>query len=143
VEELAPPFERTTGHKLTITYGSTGPLKARIVKGEAFDVTVLGEGALDDLIQQGLLDAAPRAVAAKALLDYLASPDALRVQKAHGLEPPGRFSVKYSTALSRAGEPAHRMQLDQRVISPSGGRYAYAFVWKAPARRTRPGSTCR
>jgi molybdate transport system substrate-binding protein len=65
-EELAPRFEKETGHKLTITYGSTNPLKARIEKGEAFDLTILGEVAIDDLVKQGKLVATTRAVVARS-----------------------------------------------------------------------------
>ena len=47
MEDLAPQFEKSIAHKLLITYGSTNPLKARIEKGEAFDMTILGEAAID------------------------------------------------------------------------------------------------
>jgi molybdate transport system substrate-binding protein len=66
LEELAPQFEKATEHKLKITYGSTDPLKARIEKGEAVDFTILGEGAIDDLVKQGKLVAATRAVVARS-----------------------------------------------------------------------------
>lgn len=65
-EELVPQFEKATGHKLAITFGSTNPLKARIEKGEAFDLTILGETAIDDLIKQGKLVATTRAVVARS-----------------------------------------------------------------------------
>ena len=65
-EELVPQFEKATGHKLAITFGSTNPLKARIEKGEAFDLTILGETAIDDLVKQGKLDATTRAVVARS-----------------------------------------------------------------------------
>ena len=68
IEELAPQFEKSTKHKLTITYGSTNPLKARIVKGEGFDLTILGEAAIDDLVKQGNLVAATRVVVARSAL---------------------------------------------------------------------------
>lgn len=67
-EELAPKFEKATGHKLSITYGSTNPLKGRIVKGDVFDLTVLGEDAIDDLIKQGSLVGATRVVVARSIL---------------------------------------------------------------------------
>ncbi|MFL4981021.1 MAG: substrate-binding domain-containing protein, partial [Xanthobacteraceae bacterium] len=41
LEELAPRFERTTEHKLQITYGTAAPLKRQIDAGETFDVVVL------------------------------------------------------------------------------------------------------
>jgi len=65
-EELVPRFEKATGHKLAIAYGSTNPLKARIEKGEAFDLTILGETAIDDLIKQGKLVATTRVVVARS-----------------------------------------------------------------------------
>jgi molybdate transport system substrate-binding protein len=64
--DIAPRFEAATGHKLAITYGSTNPMKARIEKGEAFDLTILGDAAIDDLIKQGKLDAATRTVVARS-----------------------------------------------------------------------------
>jgi len=68
MEELAPRFEKVSEHKLAITYGSTNPLKARIVKGDAFDLTILGEAAVDDLVKQGKLVAATRVVVARSAL---------------------------------------------------------------------------
>jgi len=66
LQELGPQFEKATEHKLKITYGSTDPLKARIEKGEAVDFAILGEGAIDDLVKQGKLVAATRAVVARS-----------------------------------------------------------------------------
>ena len=66
LEELAPQFEKATGHKLKITYGSTDPLKARIEKGEVVDFAIMGVGAIDDLVKQGKLVAGTRAVVARS-----------------------------------------------------------------------------
>jgi molybdate transport system substrate-binding protein len=68
VGELAPQLEKAAGHKLAITYGSTNPLKARIKNGEAFDLAILGEAAIDDLIRQDKLNVATRAVIARSIL---------------------------------------------------------------------------
>ncbi len=59
LEEIAPQFEQSSGHKLAITFGSTGNLSASIDKGTPFDVTIAGADALDNLIKRGLL-AGPR-----------------------------------------------------------------------------------
>src|SRR5262249_16477122 len=64
VQELAPAFEKAAEHKLNVTFGSTDPLKARIEKGDAVDFTIIGDGALDDLVKQGKLVAATRTVVA-------------------------------------------------------------------------------
>jgi hypothetical protein len=66
VEELGPQFEKATGHKLKAEYGSTGPLKAQIEKGQVFDVAILGVEATDDLIKRGLLAAGSRADIARS-----------------------------------------------------------------------------
>lgn len=59
LQEIAPQFEQSSGHKLAITFGSTGNLSASIDKGTPFDVTIAGADALDNLIKRGLL-AGPR-----------------------------------------------------------------------------------
>jgi len=66
LEELGPQFEKASGHKLKIEYGSTGPLKAQIEKGQAFDVAILGVEATDDLIKRGVLAAGSRADIARS-----------------------------------------------------------------------------
>jgi molybdate transport system substrate-binding protein len=66
LEELAPQFEKASGHKLKATYGSTDPLKEQVEKGAAVDFVILGEGAIDGLIKQGKLTASSRAVVARS-----------------------------------------------------------------------------
>jgi molybdate transport system substrate-binding protein len=51
--ELLPQFERATGHKIAIQYGSTGNFKRQIEAGEAFDLVIFGSDGVDDLIKQG------------------------------------------------------------------------------------------
>jgi molybdate transport system substrate-binding protein len=66
LEEVAPQFEKTSGHKLAITFGSTGGLTASIDKDTPFDLTIVGASALDDLIKQGKLVATTRTVIARS-----------------------------------------------------------------------------
>jgi molybdate transport system substrate-binding protein len=47
--ELAPAFERATGHKLVSTFDSAGGLERRIKAGEAFDVLLIGASTFDAL----------------------------------------------------------------------------------------------
>src|SRR5437899_4388610 len=51
--ELAPEFERTTGHTLAITYESAGVVRNRIQNGEAADVAIIQKPAVEALAQQG------------------------------------------------------------------------------------------
>ncbi len=53
--DLAGAFERTTGHKVTISLDEAGVLRRHIEGGEAFDVAILPRPASDELVKQGKL----------------------------------------------------------------------------------------
>jgi len=50
--ELAPGFERSSGHKLAITFNPANVLKEQIVRGDAFDVTILTPPVMDAMVAQ-------------------------------------------------------------------------------------------
>jgi molybdate transport system substrate-binding protein len=52
LQELAPQFERTTGHKLSLTFATAATLAKRIADGESADVAVLTPAAIADLTTQ-------------------------------------------------------------------------------------------
>jgi molybdate transport system substrate-binding protein len=52
LRELAPQFERSTGHNLAITFDRSSELKKRIEAGELFDVAILTGPMIDGLMQQ-------------------------------------------------------------------------------------------
>src|SRR5689334_6368282 len=64
--DVAPEFERASGHKLNLTFGLAAAFKQRIEAGEAFDVVVLVPALLDDVVKQGKVTAAGRATIARA-----------------------------------------------------------------------------
>src|SRR5689334_5002878 len=53
VKDLVPSFERQSGHKVTIERGTAGELKARIERGDAFDVAVITPVVLEALAKAG------------------------------------------------------------------------------------------
>jgi molybdate transport system substrate-binding protein len=53
IDELAPPFERASGHALHIVYGPSGGLARRLVGGATADLVIVERKVLDDLIKQG------------------------------------------------------------------------------------------
>ena len=59
LEQVAPEFEHTTGHKLVFTWG-----QAEILKGTSFDLAVLTAAVIDNLIMQGRLIGATRTAVA-------------------------------------------------------------------------------
>jgi molybdate transport system substrate-binding protein len=60
LEELAPRFERETGHTLAITFGVANTMKRQIDAGETFDLAIMTAPVADALIADGKLVAATR-----------------------------------------------------------------------------------
>ncbi len=52
IEQLAPAFERASGHTLRIVYGPSGGLARRLNGGEAADLVIVESKVLDELIKQ-------------------------------------------------------------------------------------------
>src|SRR5262245_32197659 len=66
LEELAPQFERTSEHKLKITFGTAVPLKRQIEAGESFDLVVLTPALIEELAKQGKVAAGSASNVAKS-----------------------------------------------------------------------------
>src|SRR4029453_394055 len=56
LEDLAPKFENSTGHKLSLTFGLAGPFAKRVQDGEAVDILVVSRGFIDGLIKANSLE---------------------------------------------------------------------------------------
>ena len=65
IQELAPQFEKATGHQVAISFGVAAELKKRIDGGEPFDLAILTPALIDDLIKQGTVVPASRTVLAR------------------------------------------------------------------------------
>jgi molybdate transport system substrate-binding protein len=52
LEELAPKFEKASGHKLNITWGTAAILVKKVQAGESADLLVLTKQGLDELVKQ-------------------------------------------------------------------------------------------
>ena len=66
LDALAPEFERTANLRILFRFAPSAELKARIEKGEAFDVAFLTATLVDELVALGRVDAATRATIARA-----------------------------------------------------------------------------
>jgi molybdate transport system substrate-binding protein len=62
---LIPDFERSSGHKVTITYGTAGAVADRVQKGEAADIVISAAPLIDQLQAQGKVVAGSRVIVAK------------------------------------------------------------------------------
>src|SRR5258707_5865122 len=71
--ELAPVFERASGHHLITTRGpsmgdSPESIPSRLSRGEAADVVILDGGAADELGKRGLVQASTKTELARSLI---------------------------------------------------------------------------
>jgi molybdate transport system substrate-binding protein len=66
LEELAPKFEKATGHKVTITWGTAALLVKRVQAGESADLYVLVKQSHDTLIKENKASAGPDALFASS-----------------------------------------------------------------------------
>ena len=66
LEELAPQFERTSGHKVALRFVGGAMMKQELQAGAGFDVLVADAGVLDDFIKAGKVGAATRTDVARA-----------------------------------------------------------------------------
>lgn len=71
LEELAPQFERASGHKVVVTFGLAAVFKQQIDAGETFDLAILTPPLIDDLIKTGKMAADTRTVIARTGLGVM------------------------------------------------------------------------
>ena len=65
IDALIPDFEKSSGHKVTVTYGTAGAVADHVQKGEPADVVVSSVPMIDRLQAQGKVVAANRVIVAK------------------------------------------------------------------------------
>lgn len=65
LQEVGPQFGEETGTKLDFTFGPAAEMKRQIDQGAGFDVAVLTDVLMDDLVKAGKVDAATRATVAR------------------------------------------------------------------------------
>jgi len=66
LDDLAPQFEHTTGHKLTISYAVAGELRKRIEGSEFGDITILPRPWFEPLLTQGKITAGSQIILARS-----------------------------------------------------------------------------
>jgi molybdate transport system substrate-binding protein len=65
IDALIPDFEKSSGHKVTVAYGTAGAVAERVLKGEAADVVTSSVPMIDRLQAQGKVVAGDRVIIAK------------------------------------------------------------------------------
>ncbi len=65
IDALIPAFEKSSGHKVTVGYGTAGAVADRVQKGEAADIVISSVPVIDRLQAQGKIVAGDRVIIAK------------------------------------------------------------------------------
>lgn len=60
LEELVPQFEKSSGAKIEILFGTAVQQKAKVDAGESFDLVILNPPQIEDLVQAGKVIASSR-----------------------------------------------------------------------------------
>jgi molybdate transport system substrate-binding protein len=142
--ELVPKFERTSGTKLTITWGSAAGLVKELESGAAADLAILTAEAIDDLIKRGKVVAGSRvdlarsgigiAVRKGASKPDIGSPDALKqallAAKSVAHSKTGMSGIYFPTVLARLGI-TDAMKL--KIVMPEPGTPVGEVVAKGGA----------
>lgn len=68
LDALIPAYEQTSGNTVTISADSAKAMVARIKGGESGDIVILGDGAIKELIEAGIITAASRRAFARAVV---------------------------------------------------------------------------
>jgi len=137
IEELAPRFERATGHEVTLIFGSTGKHFAQIQNGAPFDVFLAGDELRPRMLEEdGLVISGSRFVYAIGKL-VLWSPEADAVYGDRRLlEGDFRFLAIANPTLAPYGRAARQAMvklgvweaLHPRVVRGENVAQAYQFV---------------
>jgi molybdate transport system substrate-binding protein len=140
LQELAPDFERQTGHKLKMEFGLAAALKRQIEGGAAFDVAVLTDAGIEDLAKHGRIAAASRADVARSGVGIgiragAARPDigstealkrALLAAKSVSWAKEGASGVYFASLLQRMG--IAELIMPKARLAPSGAAVGALLV---------------
>ena len=142
--DLFPAFERTSGTKLVITWGSTNGLMKELETGASGDLAILTAETIDDLIKRGKVVAGSRvdlarsgigiAVRKGASKPDIGTPDALKhallAAKSVAHSKTGLSGIYFPTVLARLGI-ADAMK--SKIVMPEPGTPVGELIAKGEA----------
>jgi len=139
VSELAPQFERATGHKVVTDFVVIAIIKRRVEAGEPFDIAIPSPELIDDLVKQGKVAADTRTVFGRtglgvAVRNGVPKPDistvdafkrALLSAKSVGHSKEGQTGVNFLIVLERLGITA---EMKPKLKTYEGNQMAEALA---------------
>jgi molybdenum ABC transporter molybdate-binding protein len=131
VKRLAPEFERSSGHKLALTFDGVAPLRQRLAAGEKADVILLPVPMLAAMDEAGALRPGSRIALARS---------ALGVVVREGAALP---DVSNPEAVRKALLAARSIAYSDPKLAPSGVHLQRVFAQMGIADALKPKSTLR
>src|SRR5215475_2841043 len=150
--ELAPAFERTSGHRLITTRGpsmgdSPEAIPTRLARGEATDVVILDGGIAEELGKKGLVRAVSKTDLARALIGMvvragaekpdISSVEALRktllAPKSIAYSDSGSGTYLSTTLFPKLGIAEEVASKSRKVRGPPSGEPVAAVVARGEA----------
>jgi molybdate transport system substrate-binding protein len=150
--DLAPAFERASGHHLITTRGpsmgdSPEAIPARLARGEAADVVILDGGAADALVSKGLVRADSKVTLARSLIGMVvpagaAKPDigsmeafkaALLAAKSIAYSDSGSGTYLSTKLFAKLGIADQVLPKSRKVRGPPSGEPVAAVVARGEA----------
>jgi molybdate transport system substrate-binding protein len=142
IEDLAPQFERATGHQVVTVFGLSAALSKRVADGEPTDVFIGTREGINGLIQAGTISAGSDAtlassgmgiaVSAGTLKPNISTPDALKrtllATRAIGYGNPaagGASGVHFAKVIERLGIVE---QMKEKTKYPTPGTFAGSML---------------
>ena len=142
IEDLAPQFERATGHKVVTVFGLSAALSKRVADGEPTDVFIGTREGVNGLIQAGTISAGSDATLASSGMGVavragtpkpdISTPDALKrtllATRAIGYGNPaagGASGVHFAKIIERLGIVE---QMKAKTKYPSPGTFAGSML---------------
>jgi molybdate transport system substrate-binding protein len=119
LEEVAPLFERASGHKVTLGFGTSQQVARRAQDGEAADLVVITPEAIDQLAKQGKIVDGSRVDVARSFVGIairagaprpdISTPEALKRTLLSAA------SVTFSDPATGAASGVHAVRLFERL----------------------------
>ncbi|MDQ6924038.1 MAG: substrate-binding domain-containing protein [Pseudomonadota bacterium] len=150
--ELAPAFERVTGHRLVTTRGpslgdSPEAIPTRIKRGEPTDVVIMVGASIDDLSRQGLVSASSKVNLARSQIGMVvragaAKPDigsvdafrrALLEAKSIAYSDSGSGIYLSTTLFAKLGVADQVMGKSRKIRGPPSGEPVAAVIARGEA----------
>ena len=151
IDALIPDFEKSSGHKVTVAYGTAGGVAERVQRGESVDLVISAAPRIEQLQAQGKVAAGDRIVIAKVGVGAFvrkgaAKPDVSSAEAfkrsmlaARSIAYPdpaggGASGIYVASLLERLGI-AGDMKPKTRLLPPTKALYESCLLYTSPSPR--------